>query len=142
MRIVLGVVCGLLLIGYLAWRWKRAGDYVAAEEGRKDASRAYFEAIQRDPRWHALLGHIQQRYAISFDFHGADPATFVVQYIGLVDDQGFMYRIDNPVGPNRVVALLARKQPKTQVYLSMHLQTGELREDPAPYGWTYAGPPR
>lgn len=139
-RIVVGVGSGILLLGYLAWRWKRAGDYVAAEQAHRDDALRYFEALKSDPRWHALQALIQQRYPISFV--EGDPATFVVQYAALVDDQGFTHRLDNPIGPTRVTALLVRKQPATQLYVSMDLRTGEPREDAAPYGWTYIGPPR
>ncbi len=46
------------------------------------------------------------------------------------------------VGATRVVALLVRAQPSSQIYVSMDLTNGSVREDPAPYGWTYLGPPR
>lgn len=141
-RIIVGVVSVVFLVAYALWKWKRAGDYVDAQEAYKQAGRQYVDALKNDPRWHALKAKIEERYPISFDYEGADPSTFVVHNIGLVCDQGFTYRIDNPSGPMRISALLVRKQPPTKQYVSMHLQTGEIREDPAPHGWTYVGPPR
>ncbi|MEZ4336071.1 MAG: hypothetical protein R3B82_05540 [Sandaracinaceae bacterium] len=141
-RIVVGVVSVAFLLVYFGWRWKRAGDYVKGMDAAKQAAGAYYEAMRRDPRWLALEAKVRERYPISYDFSAADPSVFLVHKIGLVDDQGFMYRLDNPAGPVRVTALIVRQQPSASLYVSMHLHTGELREDPAPHGWTYVGPPR
>ena len=141
-RIAVGVLSALFLIGYAVWRWKRAGAYVEAQEAYRAAAREHFERLRRDPRWLALQAEIEQRYPITFDYTNASPEAFAVHQIGLVCDQGFTYRIDNPAGPQRIAALLVRQQPPTQIFMSRDLVTGELREDPAPHGWTFVGPPR
>lgn len=137
---MVGVVGVLLVLAYAMWRRRKAGEVRAREAAAEDSIR-YFEAMKGDPRWLALQRYIRQRYPITFDAD-CDSGVFRVDRIGLVCDQGFMYRPDNALGPARVAALLVRKNPTTSICVSMHLTTGELREDPAPNGWTYVGPPR
>ena len=140
-RILVAIVSAIFLVVYFGWKWKRAGQYVANQEASRDRARLYFDAIQRDPRWLTLKAHIDQRYPLG-TAGVRDPSLFVLHHVALVDDHGFTYRLDNPNGPTRIVALIVRQQPPTQLFLSMSLTTGELREDPAPHGWTYVGPPR
>ena len=138
-RIVIGAVSVVFLAAYLAWRWHRAGKWVEAREAAVDEARRYLEGMRQDPRWHALEAHVRANFPLGAD---SDPSAFVVHKIAVVDDRGQMYRPETRDGPTRVVALLARREPATQLYVSMDLRTGELRQDPAPYGWTYFGPYR
>lgn len=138
-RILVGGGALTFLVGYVAWRWHRAGKWVEARDALQDAARQYFEAMKLDSRWHALKSQVEQRHRLTFE-HDGDPAAYVVHQIGVVDDRGQMYRPDNAGGPTRVTALIVRRQPHSQLFVSMDLRTGEVREDPAPHGWTYFGP--
>ncbi|MBK8257726.1 MAG: hypothetical protein IPK82_34290 [Polyangiaceae bacterium] len=96
--------------------------------------------MRADPRAQALLAQAGGRYPLTEV--GQNPAAYAIVHVALVDDNGFMYRRETQPGPTRVVALLQRTQPAASIYISMDLATGTLREDPAPYGWTYMGAPR
>ena len=138
-RILIGVVSVLFLVGYVMWRFRRTGQVLAAEASFGQDMSAYFAAMTQDPRWLRLSSLVQGRYPLAPP--GANPQAFVVQHVALVDDRGQMYA-QHSQGATRVVALLVRAQPSTQLYVSMDLANGSVREDPAPYGWTYQGPPR
>jgi hypothetical protein len=142
MRILVGATCVVLLAAYVAWRWRRAGDVMSASAAFDQAHRQYVDALRSDPRWLRLEVMIRQRYPITYDVHGVPPNVFSVHHIALVDDRGFVRMLGQPSGATRVVAMLVRAQPEAQIYVSQDLRTGEVREDPAPYGWTYVGPPR
>jgi hypothetical protein len=139
-RILIGAVSVAFLVGYVAWRWRRAGQVLASGEAFGEQMNTYFLAMRADPRWLQLQALIQQRYALAEP--GANPEAFAVQHVALVDDRGQIYAQHTSPGPTRVVALLTRSQPAQQLYVSMGLADGAVREDPAPYGWTYTGPPR
>ena len=138
-RILIGVVSVLFLVGYVAWRFMRAGQVVEAQAAFGNDMSSYFAAMMQDPRWLRLQQMVQARYLLAPP--GTNPQAYVVQHVALVDDQAQMYA-QHSHGATRVVALLVRAQPSSQIYVSMDLANGSVREDPAPYGWTYLGPPR
>lgn len=117
----------------------RAGQVVEAQAAFGNDMSSYFAAMMQDPRWLRLQQMVQARYPLAPP--GTNPQAYVVQHVALVDDQAQMYA-QHSHGATRVVALLVRAQPSSQIYVSMDLTNGSVREDPAPYGWTYLGPPR
>ncbi len=138
-RLLIGAVSIVLLVGYVAWRWRRAGHALEAQAAYGHNMTAYFAAMTHDPRWLRLLSWVHSRYPLAAA--GATPEAFVVRQIALVDDFGRMYA-QHSQSATRVVVLLVRSQPSTPLYVSMDLANGNVREDPAPHGWTYQGPLR
>lgn len=139
-RILIGVVSVAFLVGYVAWRWRRAGQVLESHAAFGQEMSGYFAAMLQDPRWLRLQAMVQARYPLAAP--GTNPQAFEIQHVALVDDRGQIYAQRTSPGPTRVVALLSRAQPSSQLYVSMDLANGSVREDPAPYGWTYQGPPR
>lgn len=139
MRLVVGVACFALVALYVWWRWKRAGHAMEAGAAHRAASSEYFEMLKHDPRWQQLDAIVRQRYAVG---QPHEQSTHAYHFGALVCDKGFTYRLDSAAGPSRIVALVVRGNPADSRYVSMDLATGEVREDPAPHGWTYVMPPR
>ena len=138
-RIGIGLGLLLFLILYFGWRWRRAGKWVEAQNAAAERTKRDLAAALVDPRFQPLLDHIRAQYPITED--GSDPASWRIWHASLVDEQGNTYQLATP-GSTRAVVLLMRRQPHEQRYVSMSLADGVIREDPAPHGWTYVGPPR
>lgn len=140
-RILIGAAAIGFLIVYFLWKWRRAGQVMEASQAYAQEMSSYMAAMKQDPRWLRLAASLRGKYALAEP--GTDPRAHEVHQVALVDDSGFMYRQHGGTpGATRVCALLVRSQPPEQVFVSMGLESGDLREDPAPYGWTYQGPLR
>ncbi len=122
-RIVTFIVGVGVLVAYLAWKWKRAGDVSEAEAAERKAARESFEQLKDDAHFLHLLRYLHAKYRTAFE-PAPDAVTYRIRYIGLMDERyGRLFAPDRARARYLVVYLQRRDNP-ARIQATLDLQSG------------------
>jgi hypothetical protein len=116
-----------LLVAYLAWKWKRAGEGSEALTAERLAARQSFEQLTRDPRFFRLQQYVSTKYRTTFD-PTADPVTYRIRSIALWDSAGQRLFAQNGGVARWLIAYLERGDAPARIQVSLDLQNGVCGE--------------
>jgi hypothetical protein len=134
---IIGGIFGIgLLIAYYVWKLQRAGEAADGIERERMAARQTFEQLKSDSRFVHLQQHLNMKYRTSFG-SPADPVTYRILYIGLMDARYGRLFVQDWASARYVVAYLERSAGPSRIQAMLDLQTGAYRDMEMPWvGWS------
>lgn len=126
-RLLIAFFGFILLLAYIAWRWKRASDRAEAMAAERKATIESFELLKRDPRFQHLWQYIASRYRATFD-RAPDSATYCIRYITLMDGTYQRLFAQSGTGARYMVAYLERGNEPARLQVTLDLQNGMCGE--------------
>lgn len=129
MRMILGSLAVGLLVLYVVWKWKRAGQASTALSDAERAARDSFERLKQSPHFVHLKQYIDGKYRADVGA-AVDPEAYETCYLVLFQGPTGKRILagEGDAGATHLIAYLKRKASPSRIQVALDLSTRECTE--------------